>query len=62
VAHTCNPSYSGGRKQEDPGSSKLGKSSLDPILKKIHHKKRAGGVVQVVDPESKPQYCKKKKN
>jgi hypothetical protein len=35
---------------------------LRPYLEKILHKKRAGGVAQgVVDPEFKPQYCKKKK-
>jgi hypothetical protein len=35
VAHTCNPSYSGGRDQEDPGSKPTGaNSSRDPILKK----------------------------
>jgi hypothetical protein len=35
VAHTCNPSYSGGRDQEDCGSqASLGKySSRDPISK-----------------------------
>jgi hypothetical protein len=31
------------------------------ILKKTHHKKRAGGVAQGVGPKFKPQYCKKKK-
>jgi hypothetical protein len=31
------------------------------MLKKTHHKNRAGGVVQDEDPEFKPQYCKKKK-
>jgi hypothetical protein len=40
VAHTCNPSFSGGRDQEDQGSkSALENSSQDPILKKAHHKK-----------------------
>jgi hypothetical protein len=35
VAHTCNPSYSGGRDQED-GSSKLTQTNSlrDPIMKK----------------------------
>jgi hypothetical protein len=34
VAHTCNPSYLGGRDQEDHGSrSALRNSSRDPILK-----------------------------
>jgi hypothetical protein len=30
-------------------------------LKKTLHRKRAGGVSQVVSPELKLQYCKKKK-
>jgi hypothetical protein len=34
VAHTCNPSYSGGRDQEDHGSKPAwANSSQDPILK-----------------------------
>jgi hypothetical protein len=34
VAHTCNPSYSGGRDQENPGSKPAqANSSRDPILK-----------------------------
>jgi hypothetical protein len=40
VAHTCNPSYPGGRDQEDHGSKPArANSSRDPISKKIHHKK-----------------------
>jgi hypothetical protein len=31
-----------------------------PYLEKTLHKKRAGGVAQVVGPEFKPQYSKKK--
>jgi hypothetical protein len=60
VAHTCNPSYSGGRDQEDLGS-KLTQaiSSRDPILEKTIMK-RAGGVAQGEGSEFKPQYCKKK--
>jgi hypothetical protein len=39
VAHTYNPSYSGGRDQEDCGSKPAWAHSLqDPILKKTHHK------------------------
>jgi hypothetical protein len=39
MAHTCNPSYSGGRDQKDQGSNPdWANSSQDPILKK-HHKK-----------------------
>jgi hypothetical protein len=49
VAHAYNPSYTGGRDQEDRGSKPdWANSSWDPILKKIHHKNRAGGVAQGV--------------
>jgi hypothetical protein len=59
VAHTCNPSYSGDRDQEDHDLKPiLTDSSQDPIFKK-NHKKRAGGVAQDVGPEIKPQYHKK---
>jgi hypothetical protein len=40
VVHPYNPSYSGGRDQEDHGSKPIQiNSSRDPISKKIHHKK-----------------------
>jgi hypothetical protein len=40
MAHACNPSYSGGRDQEDQGSKPAwGSSSLDHILKKPITKK-----------------------
>jgi hypothetical protein len=59
VAHTCNPSWSGGRDQEDCGSRPAwANNSPDPIL--INLTKSTGGVVQGVGPEFKPQYCKKK--
>jgi hypothetical protein len=44
MAHTCNPSYSGGRDQEGCGST----SSRDPISKNPSQK-RAGGVAQGVE-------------
>jgi hypothetical protein len=55
VAHACNPSYSGGRDQED--------HSLNPACAKVHetlsqktlHKNRADGVAQGEDPVFKPQ-------
>jgi hypothetical protein len=60
VAHACNPSYSGGRDQEDRGSKPAWvNSSLDPNSK-ILNTKRAGGMAQGEGPEFKPQYCKKK--
>jgi hypothetical protein len=39
VAHTCNPSYSGGRDQEDQGSKPVQANNLRPYLEKTHHKK-----------------------
>jgi hypothetical protein len=40
VAHACNPSYSGGRDQEDLSSKPAqGNSSVRPYLEKTHHKK-----------------------
>jgi hypothetical protein len=61
VAHTCNPSYSGDRDQEDHGSKPpQANSSQGPILK-IPITKRAGRVVQGGGPEFKPLYRKKKK-
>jgi hypothetical protein len=64
VAHACNPSYSGGRNQEDSGSKPAqANSSQDSISKKKPiTNKRASRVVQGVDPEFKPQYHHKKNN
>jgi hypothetical protein len=46
VAHTCNPSYLGGRDKEDLGlKPALANSSQDSILR-ILITKRAGGVAQ----------------
>jgi hypothetical protein len=46
MAHTCNPSYSGGRDQEDQGLKPAKAKIVCEIiaLKKKHHKKRADGV------------------
>jgi hypothetical protein len=61
VAHACNPSYSGGRDQEDHGSKlTLANSLQDPISKKTFTK-RNGGVAHCVGPDFEPQYHKKKK-
>jgi hypothetical protein len=60
---TCNPSYSGGRDQEDHDSKAAQtNSSRDPISKKTQHKKRAGGLAQGEGPEFKSQLKKKKKD
>jgi hypothetical protein len=61
VAHTCNPSHSRDRDQEDCSSKPAqANSSRDPISK-ISNTERAGGVAQGVDPEFKPWYRRKKK-
>jgi hypothetical protein len=64
VAHSCNPSYSGGRDQETHGSKPdQANGSPDPILKKLH-KKGLMEWLKAKDPEFKPQYHThtKKKN
>jgi hypothetical protein len=65
VAHAYNPSYSGGRDQEDRGSKPTWANRLwNPILIKpiTHtHKKSTGGVAQNVGPEFKRQYHHQKK-
>jgi hypothetical protein len=56
VAHAYNPSYLGGREQEDHSSKPAqANSSRDPISKIP----KAGGVAQGVGPEFKTQYYKK---
>jgi hypothetical protein len=59
VAFIYNPSYSGGRDEEDHGLKPVWANSLqDPILKKpftYTHTKRAGGLAQSEGPELKPQ-------
>jgi hypothetical protein len=62
VAHAYNPSYSGGRNQEDRDSKPArANSSRDPISEKPFTKKGVGGVAQGVGSEFKPQYQKKEK-
>jgi hypothetical protein len=61
VAPAYNPSYSGGRDQEDHDSKPAwANSSRDPILK-IRTTKRVGGMAQGEGIEFKTQYRKKKK-
>jgi hypothetical protein len=50
VAHTCNPSNSRGRDQEDQGSKSAWANSLRDPISKIPNTKRTGGVAQGVDP------------
>jgi hypothetical protein len=62
VAHACNPSYLGGRNQEDLGSKPAQRNSFqDPISKNPITKKWAGGVAQGVAPSLNPMTKKKKK-
>jgi hypothetical protein len=62
VAHACNPSYLGGRDQEDCGSkpARENSSARTYLKKKNPSQKRDGGVAQGLGPEFKPQYRKKK--
>jgi hypothetical protein len=61
VAHTCNPSYSGGRDQEDRGSKPAQfNSSRDPILKKTHHQKGLVEWLKVKALSSNPSTKKKR--
>jgi hypothetical protein len=58
-----NPSYSGCRDQDFGSKPVLANSSQAPISKKKKKSQKcAVGVTQVVDPEFKPQYRKKKKD
>jgi hypothetical protein len=40
VAHACNPSYSGGRDQEDRVNPTWANSLRDPVLKILNTKKK----------------------
>jgi hypothetical protein len=55
VAHACNPSYLGGRDQEDHSSKPDWHIIHETLSQKTHHRKRAGGMAQGVGPEFKPQ-------
>jgi hypothetical protein len=60
VAHVCNPSYSGGRDQED---QRLTSAQIlhEPLSQKNPSRKKTGGVAQGVGHDIKPHYHKKKK-
>jgi hypothetical protein len=58
VAQDRNPSYAGGRDQEDHSSKPAQANSLQDYLEKNPSQKWAGGVAQDVSPEFKPQYSK----
>jgi hypothetical protein len=59
--HYCNPSYSGGRDQEDCSLKPDWANSSSDLILKNPFTKRAGGVAQGVGPEFKLQHQKKKK-
>jgi hypothetical protein len=60
-AQACNPSYSGGRDQDDHGSNPAGaNSSQDPTLKKPNTK-RAGRVAKGEGPRAQAPVSQKKK-
>jgi hypothetical protein len=62
VAHSCNPSYSGGKDQEDCGSKPAqANSSQDPISKKPFTKKGLVEWLKVKVLSSNPSTAKKKK-
>jgi hypothetical protein len=58
VAHAYNPSYSGGRAQENCGSKPSRQIVQETLSQKYPTPKRIGGVAQSVGPEFKPQYPK----
>jgi hypothetical protein len=63
VAHACNPSYSGGRDQEDRGLKPAQAYNLwvhDTLSWKNPSQKGTGGLAQGVGQEFKPQYHKNK--
>jgi hypothetical protein len=62
VAHTCNPSYTGGREEEDCSSKPAQANSSERTYFKTTLHKKAGRVAEGVSPEFKPQYRKKIKN
>jgi hypothetical protein len=49
MAHACNPSYSGGRDQEDHCLKPARANSWRPFFEKTQHKKGAGGVTQAIE-------------
>jgi hypothetical protein len=57
VAHTCSPSYSGGRDQEDHSLKLAQASSSGNPITKIW----AGGMARGEAPMFKPQYLEKTK-
>jgi hypothetical protein len=69
VAHACNPSYLGGRHQEDHSSNAAQTNSSQVLVLKMPNRKRVGRVAQMVaclttvceTQSSNPDTIKKKK-
>jgi hypothetical protein len=61
VAHTCNPSYSGGRDQEDYSLKLAQANSSRPYLKKLFTKRGLVEWLKVKALSSSPSTVKKKK-
>jgi hypothetical protein len=59
-AHAYNPSYSGGRDQEDRSLKPAQANSSRNLILKNPSQKRAGGLAQGEGPEFKPQYKQNK--
>jgi hypothetical protein len=65
VAHSCNPSYYGGRDLEDHGSKPVLANSLRDPISKIpitHTLKRAGGVTQTPVLKKRKRMSRNTKN
>jgi hypothetical protein len=62
AAHACNPSYSGGRDQEDPSLKPAWVQIVcETLAGKNPSQERASGMIQGVGPEFKPQYHKRER-
>jgi hypothetical protein len=62
VVHACNPSYSGGRNQEDCSRSQPQQIVCETLSQKQLSQKGTGGGAQNEGPEFKLYCCKKKVN
>jgi hypothetical protein len=58
VVHICNPSYLGGRDQEDHGLKPAQANSSKTLSQKKKITKKGWGGSQGEGPEFKSQYCK----
>jgi hypothetical protein len=61
VLEAYDPSYSGGRDQEDSSLKTVQANSSRPNPEKKKSQKRVDGVAQGIGPEIKSQHCRKKR-